>query len=572
MMCFSSYLLLSQRIEPVISNDIVTKKIEKARKIIVKSSAKDLHKNLPSAINELNAAMSQAVDYPPVHYYLAHAYWTVGRLEERYENELSSNRKYDNTALVKSFFHFLLYLYFDPLASDTDETQTMIENIDSIYKLQTKQDFGRDYELINSFFANNPIYVYENMGLLCYSLGIEADKNRDCYKAISYFSLSGLFKLPDEKARYSQDRYKILAGALAAEEKWDKHIRNKEMKFKIATWNNTFVDNLYYSYLYQTPVVENSSGLYGVQIIWLENSRFAHYFSIAANLRSAGQNSGDAKPVPIENSQKFSSMYFSAGLTKKIYRPIFVTAGIGIGLVSRSSNYMAHNLSSESEMTDYYAWSLSPEFGITLSNPFPFRPTEPSPFQLCLTAGIKYVFPFKKYEGLSYKNFVYSLGAGLTLPESSKRFYLMYNMEFPRSKNIGFKDDENMKGITVGASDGVYFSLRMNKLFLSDKEKYASLSEKGNLFFTTGYEQSVLSPLHLYAGLGIACQKKRQSSYSSYWRREIINDMELEKNMYINADVGVSLQISYLKFRAGMTIPKFDFNESFFSLGLGVSI
>ena len=114
----------------------------------------------------------------------------------------------------------------------------------------------------------------------------------------------------------------------------------------------------------------------------------------------------------------------------------------------------------------------------------------------------------------------------------------------------------------VNSANGVYFSVRGNKRLFHNVEKYSNLTDKGRLFFTTGYEQQLFYPLYIYAGLGI--DYKKWISIDNY-------DVQLKNKVNINTDFGLSLHLSFLKFRAGMTVPKFDLKDSFLAFAAGIN-
>ena len=122
--------------------------------------------------------------------------------------------------------------------------------------------------------------------------------------------------------------------------------------------------------------------------------------------------------------------------------------------------------------------------------------------------------------------------------------------------------NNSIQPCVVNSANGVYFLVRGNKRLFHNVEKYSNLTDKGRLFFTTGYEQQLFYPLHIYAGLGIAYQK--HISFNNHF-------VDIEKRMNINTDFGLSLHLSFLKFRAGMTVPKFDLKDSFLAFAAGIN-
>jgi len=537
------------------SYNAIKKKIEQAQKYIVQSNVKNTEQNTLLAIDELNAAMSMAVYFPVTHYLLGQCYWTISQKTKKYSNQKVG--LYDNTLLVKSYFHFSLYKHLVLDENEKNEALKMIKLIESAYS----QEFFADNKFIDDFFIKNIIYNSETMGELCYSLALEAEKNKDSYKAVAYYSFVDFFKSPSKYVSYAQNRHKTLTNQLDEQNRKDEATLKRIAKNKKITWNNTFLDNTYYSYLFQTPLIANSSYMHGIQVTKLRNKGVAYYFSVTTNnpafifQQSFNKYTKNEYVTTIKDTYKNSSSYLSAGITQKIYRPFFLTAGVGGGLTTHSSKYTTFSQTQELWLIDKYSWSISPEIGLVIADPFP----------LYFTANVKYVFPLNKSEGLSYNNFVYSFGIGLTLPRPARRFNLLYNMEFPVLKKVTFSGNENMMGIIFGANNGIYFSLRINRLLFNKKENYYTFSGKGNMFFTAGYEQRIFYPLYIYAGAGIAYQQWLKNNY----------DSELEKQVNLNTDFGISLQISYLKLRAGMTIPinfkKFNFSDSYLAVGIGAN-
>jgi len=539
-------------------------KIENAKRFVTAAKNGDATLNTLKAVDELNAALIMDVSNPVTHYLLAYCYWNLSRRYERYDGELA-DRVYDNTLLVKSCFHFILVNYLTLDESQASEASDMGSKIEAIYKFQTNgSDFTGDRAIIDRFFAEGSVNENEKMARLCYSLGLKADEEKDKYRAAAYHSLVTLLKPSSEIMVNSQKRSKLLGVLLYEEKRRREDSLARTLREHIPTWNNSFLANIYISYIFQTPLVENSSNLNGVQISSLWNNSVAPYLSIATNSSSVLLNQSvkkysDVISTPIEQG-KISSLYFSVGITKKIYRPLFFTLGVGAGVTSQTSKYKINStlpgLSDELWLNENYSWSLSPEFGLTIADPFPFH----------VTANIKYQFPFKKDVEFTYKNLVYTLGIGLTLPQPRKRFYLMYNTEYPNSKRLENSDMTNLLGITIGSHNGVYYSLRANKLYLSSADKYSSFSGKGSLLLTTGYEQKLFYPLHIYAGLGVVFQKWLIDTGAGS------TNGVMNKKMDICCDFGLSLNLSYLKFRLGISLPKFKSEESYLSLGIGIGL
>lgn len=539
-------------------------KIENAKRYVTAAKSGDATLNTLKAVDELNEALVMDVSNPVTHYLLAYCYWNLSRRYERYDGELG-DRVYDNTLLVKSCFYFILVNYLTLDESQASEASDMCSKIEAIYKFQTNgSDFTGDRAIIDRYFADGAVNDNEKMARLCYSLGLKADEEKDKYRAAAYHSFVTLLKPSSEIMVNSQNRSKLLGVLLYDENRRREDSLARSLQEHIPTWNNSFLANIYISYIFQTPLVDNSSNLHGVQISSLWNNSVAPYLSIATNSSSVLLNQSvkkysDLISAPVEQG-KISSLYCSVGITKKIYRPLFFTLGVGAGVTSQTSKYKINStlpgLRDELWLNDNYSWSFSPEFGLTIADPFPFH----------ITANIKYQFPFKKDIGLSYKNLVYTLGVGLTLPQPSKRFYLMYNTEYPNSKRLESGNMKNLSGITIGSHNGVYFSLRANKLYLSSADKYSNVSGKGSLLFTTGYEQKLFYPLHIYAGLGVVFQKWLAVTGSGS------SDNKLNKKMDICSDLGLSLNLSYLKFRLGISLPKFKYDESYLSLGVGIGL
>jgi hypothetical protein len=555
LVCFVGVLLF-----PILlfsQNSQLKESIERAQNYIEQSDVKNKEKNIVNAINELNTAVNIAVDFPTTHYLLGYCYWTLCKKTKKYQGQ--NIGLYDYTLLVKSYFHFTLYLYYSMDEKGIEEVTGMINRINSVYG----NKFSSDNKIIDDFFSEGIIESSEKLGTLCYSLALESEKNNNNNKAAAYFSLVCLFNSTPKQISYSQERNQYFTSILKQEEKkQEKQIKVNTRKTKPQRWLNDFSSNLYYSYLFQTPLAKNSNYLHGIQVVKLNDRNIGYFFSVTSNRlsiipqRNANKyiNNGDA--TVIEESKKLTSSYLSAGITRKLYSPFFLTIGVGTGLTTHSSRYMINSSSSEQTqelwLTDFYSWSISPEIGFVIAFPFP----------LYLTANVKYIFPVKNNEKPSYNNFMYSFGLGLTLPRPpSRRFFVMYNMEFPRTKKIdikeAFKENDNMMGLIIGATNGVYFSIRANKQLFYKKEKYLNLSDKGRFFFTTGYEQRIFYPLHIYAGLGIAYQQ--------------IYDAEFKRQVNLNVDFGLSLQISYLRFRLGMTVPKFDIKDSYLAFGIGAN-
>jgi tetratricopeptide (TPR) repeat protein len=322
----------------------------------------------------------------------------------------------------------------------------------------------------------------------------------------------------------------------------------KEVKSeKRKAWNND-VDGLYFFYSYVPSDVHNASSMHGITASYLANFGFyisfranPHFFRQKINL-SNGKNGIDYAVAPGQDSD-ISSAEFAFGISKKIYRPVFITAGIGAGMNTLSRKYEVFTLDGI-----HYQWlyangnrsfHLSPEVGLNLVFP---------PF--VLSGNMHYRIPVTESGDITYRNNLsFSVGAGFAYIFRYRGIFVAYNLDIPTPSYLNFSTNSSLIGLTVGSLGGVYGSVRLNPLFISPGKR-KNPDEKGNLFATAGVNIAAF----LYLGGGIAWQK-----------------YENGKKIRFNPELGINLPFRRILLRGGINVPAFDFryDNMYYSTGIG---
>jgi hypothetical protein len=330
---------------------------------------------------------------------------------------------------------------------------------------------------------------------------------------------------------------------------------NRKAKNKI--WNDGFTSKMYYTFIFQTPLAINSKNLVGIKIDLLDNQKLKYYYSFRSsinfsvpkvNISNFYDNDKYVLTKTKENQQSnISSAIFSSGITKKIYRPIFITAGLGIGMNTYSQKYDILNIESNEENSLWLyeknnrSFFATPEFGVH----FAF-------YYFSIFANLNYLIPIKnRSDHITYNKFSYSMGLSFPIRQYRRYppyLYLAYCLDFPVPNYLDFKSNSSLIGISFGSLRGMYGTIRMNSLLFKDIEHYNKSEDRGNLFINLGYGNKAFNWVYFYLGAGVLYQKT------------ISNDgLGFDTSWKFNPEVGLNYRILHFIIRGGINVPNFRF-------------
>ena len=344
-----------------------------------------------------------------------------------------------------------------------------------------------------------------------------------------------------------------------------------QRKLKRKSYLNS-VDNLKVCFLTAEPSVcaGNSTGLSGISINRYRSEKTGYYFSVKANphffvpKQNSKDLTGSELTLEQQDHEKISSAEVSIGLIKNIYSPVYISAGIGFGVNTLSKKYTVtdnqFNISHpywlyESKYRNVF---LSPEMGIHLVTKI-----------ASVSFHYKYISAIQNKENSGLKKSSYVIGVGMPVAEryhsgffGRKHLFLAYNFDFPNPHYLSFGRNSCLYGLSFGSLNGIYCSFRVNPIYFLDQDDYESRYEKGNLFASVGYGNSLFFHLvHFYAGAGILKQKGWLDRDTGLFTSQL----------RFSPETGINLVISNLILRGGVTIPELDFKHDnvYFSAGIG---
>jgi opacity protein-like surface antigen len=370
-------------------------------------------------------------------------------------------------------------------------------------------------------------------------------------------------------------------------DKTQKFISKIDRQIKLYDWNNGHKNRLYYSYIFDQSPVDGSKDMNGIIAYKLTNKGIGYYISLRANnaffsSKQDSLNYNDEKyNIQYDAKEKISSVLVSAGITKKIFRPVFLYTGLGVGTNMSSEKYQITNFETHEVNSDWLynkknrSWFISPEIGLMIDV-----------FGFSVFGGVKYSIALTNRDQYDYDGLSFSLGAGFSLNDLSfprSEYYFAYNFDIPSPGYLDFARNSSLFGFSFGkVSNGFYFSFRANKLIFesnpqykrfeydeengrSSSEKLYNQLEKGNLFATLGYSVRVLYPVSIYFGGGVAFQKELETDIESK------NYGSVVEKWNFNPEIGINYSISHVLLRGGINIPNFKTknNNTYYSLGIG---
>jgi tetratricopeptide (TPR) repeat protein len=369
---------------------------------------------------------------------------------------------------------------------------------------------------------------------------------------IRYLTREEIIREKEEVIRKQEEVIREKLAKVKAQEKEEEELA-KERWARIRT--------SYFSYTFLPSAVENASSMHGLTLSYLFNGRLGRYISFRANTPffrqkiklSTEKNNMDYAVISNPDSC-ISSAEIAFGITKKIYRPVFFTVGIGAGMNTLSRKHEVFTTDSSyvqwlytNENRSFY---LVPEVGLNIA----FR-------HFVLSGNAHYRIPITNSTDITYKNNLsFSVGVGFSsrhLFDYYDGAFIVYNFDIPPVPYFNFFSNSSLIGLTVGSFHllthycGIYGSVRLNPLFiLPDKRKNAD--EKGNLFTTLGFNFDLF-----YFGGGIAYQKSENNN-----------------KIRFNPELGINIPVGNILLRSGINVPAFDFRSGnmYYSLGVGYII
>ena len=316
----------------------------------------------------------------------------------------------------------------------------------------------------------------------------------------------------------------------------------------------------HHAYIYEQSPINGSSDMNGMFSYFLRHEGFGNYVSFRANKfffaakRAMADFESDKYNSQYLNDDKLSSAVLSFGVTKKLYLPIFIYGGVGIGMNNVSKRYKIIDI--EMDYAHSYwlydkqniSWYINPEAGLVI---------DIHPVPLSIFGGIKYPIVLNNSDKFDYKKIIFSCGIGVVFSSYSRsNIYLAYILDLPNPSNVDFFTNSSM-GLSVGNVNGFYGTVRVNPLLFYRDAKYSEI-EKGNLFATIGYSFRLIYPLHVYFGAGLAYQR-------------LLKENTVQKEHKLNPELGVNYRIARMLLRAGVNIPNLTINHDniYYSFGIG---
>jgi hypothetical protein len=451
----------------------------------------------------------------------------------------------DYTPFLKSYTE--IKYYCDLVKEDKNYQQCMFEAFRDHPSIQGGEAF------LSS--VSNRIYHQEVKSMLD-SLYLQEGKNAESISDLK--EALRIYAKLDSLDGYQNDQFKQKIGLL-------------QRKLKRKSYLSS-IDNLLVYFFTMEPAVcpGKSTGLSGISVNRYRSEKTGYYFSMKANPHFfvPKQNMKDLTEndftLEQQDREKISSAEVSVGLIKNIYSPVYLSAGVGFGLNTLSKKYaITDNQSSQPHSYWLYEGKyrnifLSPEIGIHLVTKI-----------ASVSFNYKYISAIKNKENPSLKKNSYSVGVGMPIEGrrhsgflGRRDLFLAYTFDFPNPHYLSFGRNSCLYGLSIGSLNGIYCSFRVNQIYFMDQEDYENKYEKGNLFASVGYGNSLFFHLvHFYAGAGILKQKG--------W---LDRDTDLfTSKLRFSPEAGINLVISNLILRGGVSIPELSFKHDnlYFSGGIG---
>jgi len=306
----------------------------------------NLYKYLIKYIDEANFALSKLYAKEGDNYFL----------EENCQSALESYE----TALE--------YYYSNDINSKKNNAQLCVEELQLYQQIKTKKNKNDCISYINRFpqgkYFSEVKKILQSINeeeewQLYYKIKSEEDKV-DCNTYLRNYP----------NGKYNNEVKAIFEKILKKEAKDGQIAKQK-------AWNNGFKSAVFYSYTFQPSPITNTSHLHGLTISVLRNTKVGYYMSFRANkqffyqkINLSERNNNLNYETAIMDSC-ISSAAFSVGITKKIYRPLFFSAGVNAGMNTISKK---HNVIYETEKYPQWLYFnenrnfyLSPEIGLSVA-------------------------------------------------------------------------------------------------------------------------------------------------------------------------------------------------------------
>jgi tetratricopeptide (TPR) repeat protein len=532
---------VNKRIEEVRHDKQKTKELEEARKYSLAAEAKldSLRKELELAKNknnpELRARYQQQAEILASNEHLTRGNialnngWTEEAIEE-YKKAYAQMPKNETTYLLmggiynkagRKGFNLSVACYKNYLEIYPDDPEVCILLAD-IYKQNDHMESARLYYLDAEKY-------YKNI--------IMSDPNND----EAYYKLSQIAYSLGHNSRGWEYKNK-------ANEIIQKRNGTVQKKKEIIQKKKSHNSGSFLSYIYDSNPIKSAGPMHGISLFNFgsEHSRWGWYASLRAN--SAFFKSNSSQPV--------SSFAFNVGAILKLFKPVSLYFGPGVG----SHLYEANTPLTGTAMPvdeEKREWYFNPELGIVLN----FR-------YISFFGSLKYPLPKKD----DYEKLLWSAGVGIGISEFGIGGYsgsfLSYIYDSNPIKSAGPMHGVSLFNFGYYSRWGWYASFRVNGAsFQSNPSQPVS-----SFAFNAGAILKLGSPLSLYFGPGVGNHTHTAHTLSTETGFPID---EKEQEWYFNPELGIVLNFRYVTLSGGVKypLPKKDVYEKFlWSAGAGITI
>jgi hypothetical protein len=442
------------------------------------------------------------------------------------------------------------YSYSDIVNDKIRNVQACIDELRLYEKIKNEKNKNEKKTDCNSYLNLFPQGQYAP-DVLAILKSINEEDERQLYEQAEYSKSKNI--CDDYLTKYPNGKYITEISTLRNQiQKEEDRIARKEKRI---AWNKNIRAGIYYSYTFQPSPLTNAADMHGVSVNKFSNGT-GYYYSFRSNARFFTQKVEETEFMPstVATDSCISSAAFSIGITKKIYRPVFFTAGISAGINTFAEKHAISTGSDNSLWTysnDNRSHYLAPELGLSMIFSY-----------FTIGGKVNYLFPLNETPKIVYNGkWAYSLDIGFTIKDkrynSDMNFFLTYNFDFPTLSYLDFKTNASIIGLSFGVTfkrtwHGLYLSCRTNPLLFS--RDFKNSQEKSNLFGNFGYWNQMLYPLGFYVSPGIAYQKSM-----------------IDSKIQFNPEWGLNLSIGNLFLRGGINIPSFRFryDNIYYSFGIG---
>lgn len=529
-------------------------------------------------------------------------------LDLKYEKNLKSgNEMFENS----SFLSALQYFKNAQKAKDTYEIREKIRvaeeeitwrgavsgnSISSFKKYLEKYPFGkykkqcRDSLCIKYYFRINSLISKRNITPKEKDKLFESAKNDYTKYLCTYCcpenTTTGNLKHTSNRLSYYSKNGNI--SAISSQQL-------KELKRKF--WNYSYNDRFYYSFYTR---LDNSQNLSGISMFKLKNRNVGYYLNFAANsffyepkqTISTFQNDG-LYTLQYNKQSKVSSSSFTVGLTKKVYRPLFLYFGLGANFNSIAKSYsVTDSLQNENQLwltNSDNNWQLNSELGFIVD----------LGGAVAVQVGIRIpVYNGNSNSLLKHEKVSYSLGLGFAIGNHIDSYkglnFISFRFDLGKPVNIhsfGNEMFENQRlfGISLGKLNdftlGWYSSLYLNTMLFEKKYGF-SVDENldyftGNTkfsyaFLTGGLTKKIIFPLWLNVGIGGYYKGKIDEYILNFYNQNADPEDALVRTSSkfgVNSEIGLNLTLWHLLFSANINAPDFNFKSDnlIYSFGVGVN-